>query len=164
MQEQFLAISDAILGEKTGAWWGTHHVESESKAMIGGSIVFCVQPGAADQPLHRDDMQWHQKLPAITPEQYERGRDVSITLFVAGRRLTKENGATRWCPGSHLEQSQTPPDESKAIYAEMDKGDALLMLSSCYHGGSANITEDEERLVFSAFSCKGYLRQVCLSD
>lgn len=33
------------------------------------------------------------------------------------------------------------------------------MLSSCYHGGSANTTKDEERLLFSCFMTRGWLRQ-----
>ena len=33
------------------------------------------------------------------------------------------------------------------------------MLSSCYHGGSANTTQDEERLIFSCFMTRGWLRQ-----
>ncbi|KAL2859237.1 hypothetical protein BJX68DRAFT_226028 [Aspergillus pseudodeflectus] len=36
------------------------------------------------------------------------------------------------------------------------------MFSSCFHGGSANQTESEERLVYSCFMTKGYLRQVSL--
>lgn len=50
--------------------------------------------------------------------------------------------------------------EDQAVYAELSPGDAFMMLSSCYHGGSANKTDDEERLVYSCFMTKGYLRQV----
>ncbi|KAF2848080.1 phytanoyl-CoA dioxygenase family protein, partial [Plenodomus tracheiphilus IPT5] len=159
MQPQFLALSDALLSVTSKIYWGDAANDITARAQIGGSIVFCVNPGAEAQPLHRDDIQWHQRSPKITAEEYESGRDASITLFVAGCKLTKENGATRFCPGSHLEQSQTAPNEANAVYAEMDKGDALVMLSSCYHGGSANTTVDQERLVYSAFSHKGYLRQ-----
>lgn len=41
----------------------------------------------------------------------------------------------------------------------MEKGDALILLSSCYHGGGANVTKDEYRLAFSTFAVRGYLRQ-----
>lgn len=33
------------------------------------------------------------------------------------------------------------------------------MLSGCFHGGSPNTTKDEERIVLSTFSTRGYLRQ-----
>jgi ectoine hydroxylase-related dioxygenase (phytanoyl-CoA dioxygenase family) len=42
----------------------------------------------------------------------------------------------------------------------MSPGDGVLMLSSVYHGGSANNTKDEERLVYGIFNTRGYLRQV----
>jgi ectoine hydroxylase-related dioxygenase (phytanoyl-CoA dioxygenase family) len=45
------------------------------------------------------------------------------------------------------------------IFAEMDKGDAFLMLASAYHGGGTNATADEYRLLFATFSVRGYLRQ-----
>jgi ectoine hydroxylase-related dioxygenase (phytanoyl-CoA dioxygenase family) len=161
MQPQFLALCDAMLSVTSKAWFGDVCNEITARAQIGGSIVFCVNPGAQAQPLHRDDMQHHRRSPKITADEYEPGRDAGISLFVAGCKLTKANGATRFCPGSHLEKSDTPPNEANAFYAEMDAGDALVMLSSCYHGGSANTTTNEERLVFSAIAHKGYLRQVC---
>lgn len=33
------------------------------------------------------------------------------------------------------------------------------MLSGCYHGAGTNATKDEERLVYSTFTTRGYLRQ-----
>lgn len=45
------------------------------------------------------------------------------------------------------------------VATEMEKGDAFIMLSSCYHGGGSNTTKDEYRLVFSTFAARGYLRQ-----
>ena len=41
----------------------------------------------------------------------------------------------------------------------MEKGDAFLMLASAFHGGGANKTKDEERLVFGTFVTRGFLRQ-----
>jgi ectoine hydroxylase-related dioxygenase (phytanoyl-CoA dioxygenase family) len=34
-----------------------------------------------------------------------------------------------------------------------------MMLSGCFHGGSANETKDEERVVLSTFMTRGWLRQ-----
>lgn len=45
------------------------------------------------------------------------------------------------------------------VFAEMEKGDALIMLSSLYHGGGNNTTTDEYRLMFATFAVRGYLRQ-----
>lgn len=52
-----------------------------------------------------------------------------------------------------------PPNEDECFYAELNKGDAFIMLASCYHGGSANTTTDEYRLLFGTFVTRGYLRQ-----
>lgn len=54
---------------------------------------------------------------------------------------------------------KTPPLEKDCVYTELEKGDALIMLSSLYHGGGHNTTEDEYRLMFAAFTVRGHLRQ-----
>ena len=88
---------------------------------------------------------------------------------MAGKKTTKRNGATRFIPGSHLwDYAAGPPDEAQTFYAELDPGDGFMLLSGCFHGGSANTTDQpnehgevkpEERLVYSTFMTRGYLRQ-----
>jgi ectoine hydroxylase-related dioxygenase (phytanoyl-CoA dioxygenase family) len=34
-----------------------------------------------------------------------------------------------------------------------------MMLSGCFHGGSANTTKHEDRIVFSTLNTRGWLRQ-----
>lgn len=34
-----------------------------------------------------------------------------------------------------------------------------MMLSGCFHGGSANSTKDEDRVLLSTFNTRGWLRQ-----
>jgi ectoine hydroxylase-related dioxygenase (phytanoyl-CoA dioxygenase family) len=41
----------------------------------------------------------------------------------------------------------------------MEKGDALVLFSSLYHGGGHNTTTDEHRLVFTTCAIRGYFRQ-----
>lgn len=53
----------------------------------------------------------------------------------------------------------TPPSVDECIFAEMNKGDAFIMLASAYHGGGTNATNDEKRMLFSTFVVRGYLRQ-----
>jgi ectoine hydroxylase-related dioxygenase (phytanoyl-CoA dioxygenase family) len=87
----------------------------------------------------------------------------------------------QFIPGSHLWGEDRPPSEENVVYAEvrlpfsifppppllsfllflpqLEKGDAFMMLGSCFHGGSANKTEDQERLIFSLFYLRGFLRQ-----
>ncbi|KAF2491703.1 phytanoyl-CoA dioxygenase family protein [Lophium mytilinum] len=153
-------VAAAFLTTKSKAWIGKERTESTSHPQLNNTLVFSIGPGAKDQDLHRDDMIHHKQLPAITPEQYTFDRDMAIGLFVAGKKTTRENGATRFAPRSHLQATETPPpEESECVYAELDPGDGFFMLASCYHGGSANKTENEERLLYGCFMTRGWLRQ-----
>lgn len=44
-------------------------------------------------------------------------------------------------------------------YAELEPGDAFVMLSGVYHAAGANRTKDQERLILSAATTRGWLRQ-----
>lgn len=158
--ELYQAVCDALLTSTYQSYYGKTLQDSVSKPQVNNTIIFSIRPGAKNQELHRDDMIHHNRLEAITAKEYKVGRDTGIGYFVAGKKTTKENGATRFIPGSHLWETMTEPSEEQAVYAELNPGDGFIMLSSCYHGGSANTTQDEERLVYSCFMTKGYLRQV----
>ncbi|EXJ95341.1 hypothetical protein A1O1_00461 [Capronia coronata CBS 617.96] len=155
----YLEVCDKMLSSEIESWTGDVYEKSISPPQVNATIAFSIGPGARAQGLHRDSIAHHNRHPAITAAEYKMGRDSAIDIFVAGKKATKANGTTRFIPGSHLEHYLEKPDESRAIYAEMDPGDAFIMLASCYHGGSANTTENEERLMLAGFMTKGYLRQ-----
>lgn len=101
-------------------------------------------------------------MPAdATPTVWTAGHDDSLGVFVLGIKMTIENGATRPILGSHLWSDDIEPDSSSLAiaYAEIDVGEAAFMLASTYHGGSANNTTDQNRLLYAMFMCKGTLRQ-----
>lgn len=157
-------VCDELLSSTHESWLGQKVETSISRPQLNNTIVFSIAPGAKRQELHRDDMNWHNELPGLdSHEDYKIGRDIDIGFFVAGKRTTKANGATRFIPRSHLWAKTQAPNEDLAYYAELDAGDGFIMLASAYHGGSANTTEDEERLILSCFMTKGTLRQVCSS-
>ena len=55
---------------------------------------------------------------------------------------------------------ETSPQISPLIFQpELNPGDALMMFSGGYRGASANTTKDEEKLVYSTFTTRGFLRQ-----
>jgi ectoine hydroxylase-related dioxygenase (phytanoyl-CoA dioxygenase family) len=66
--------------------------------------------------------------------------------------------STDWLDRGNYER-KSPPNEALAVQAELDKGDAFFMFASCFHGGSANTTIDQQRLVYSTFVTRGWLRQ-----
>ncbi|KAK5121560.1 hypothetical protein LTR85_004732 [Meristemomyces frigidus] len=152
-------VCDALLTcvhEKN--WVGDKKERSVSLPQLMNTIIFSIGPGARAQVLHRDDSNHHQALSAVA--EHELGRDTGIGLFVAAKKTTKQNGATRFIPGSHLwDYDEGPAQESQTFFAELEPGDAFMMLSGCFHGGSANQTAHEERLVYSTFMTRGYLRQ-----
>lgn len=158
--EPYQTVCKKLLSSTSKNYLGQELQVSTSQPQLNNTIVFAIGPGAAPQPLHRDDMIHHRVLEQMNSEDYVIGQDTGIGFFVGGRKTTKANGATRFIPGSHLWDHDTPPSEDLTVYAELDAGDAFFMLSSCYHGGSANSTEDQIRLVYSCFMTKGYLRQV----
>lgn len=121
-----------------------------------------IGPGGKAQPLHRDDYINHNIHEPIDKwdDERDKNRETSVGLFVAGCKVTKENGGTQFIPGSHLwGTNQGPPKVEDCIFAEMEKGDAFIMLASAYHGGGNNVTKDEYRLMFATFSIRGFLRQ-----
>jgi ectoine hydroxylase-related dioxygenase (phytanoyl-CoA dioxygenase family) len=107
---------------------------------------------------HRDDPIHHTYWSAA--KEHHLGRDNGIGFFLAGKKSTQQNASTRFAPGSHLwDYALPPPSDDYTFYAKLDPGDGFMVLSGCYHGGSANATENEERLLYSTFTTRGYLRQ-----
>ncbi|PMD33806.1 phytanoyl-CoA dioxygenase family protein [Hyaloscypha variabilis F] len=155
----WLGVCDSLLSStNVHNWTGEKNETSTSLPQLNNTIVFSIAPGARNQALHRDDAIHHRDYPAVSEHVF--GRDAGIGLFVAGKKATRANGATRFIPGSHLwNYAEGPPKEEQTFYAEMNPGDAFMVLSACFHGGSANTTVDEERLVYSTFFTRGWMRQ-----
>ncbi|TQN67719.1 Dioxygenase swnH1 [Colletotrichum shisoi] len=94
-------------------------------------------------------------------DERDKNRESAVGLFVAGSKVTKENRGTQFIPRSRLwgTNRDVPPRVEDCIYAEVEKGDAFIMLASAYHAGGHNTTKDKKRLVFATFVTRGYLRQ-----
>ncbi|KAJ5801835.1 phytanoyl-CoA dioxygenase family protein, partial [Penicillium pulvis] len=154
----YSAVCDRLLSSSHTCWYGNEKHTFESLPQVNTAAAFLTSPGNTLQNLHRDDMGHHNRLSAITSAEYKVGRDTVVGIFVAGSQTTKENGATRFIPGSHLWDTMHPPDDSLSVYVELQPGDVFLMLGSCYHGASVNASQ-EQRLVYSSFMTKSVLRQ-----
>ncbi|KAF4331983.1 hypothetical protein FBEOM_14227 [Fusarium beomiforme] len=162
MNPVYQQVVDHFLTTRSWFWWGDERKESVSKPYVHSCAAMRIGPGGKAQPLHRDDYISHNIHTDIDKWDDERdaNRESAVGLFVAGTKVTKENGGTQFIQGSHLWGSERgPPRVEDCIFAEMDKGDAFIMLASAYHGGGTNSTKDERRLVFATFSIRGYLRQ-----
>jgi ectoine hydroxylase-related dioxygenase (phytanoyl-CoA dioxygenase family) len=157
----FTAVSESILTTNLTSWLGEEKQTYSAGPQVNATTVLSIGPGAKAQGLHRDDIVHYNKNPALdNAEQWTPERETAVGIFVAGTKATKGNGATRFVPQSHLDDStEGPGDEKKAVYAELEVGDAFIMLASCFHGGSANTTSDETRILFGSFLTRGHLRQ-----
>ncbi|CAH0055999.1 unnamed protein product [Clonostachys solani] len=163
MNSIFQEVCDHFLTTRSWYWWGTEKKESVSKPYVHSCTAMRIGPGGKAQPLHRDDYishNYHHEIDSWDDER-DKNRETALGLFVAGSKITKENGGTQFIPRSHLwgTDRTNPPDVNDCIFAEMEKGDGFLMLASAYHGGGNNVTANDQRLLFATFAVRGYLRQ-----
>ncbi|KAL4996708.1 hypothetical protein BDV10DRAFT_171723 [Aspergillus recurvatus] len=159
MNPLFQQLCDHFLTTRTWNWWGEERSESVSKPYITSTTALRVGPGAKPQPLHRDDYVNHNYITETADFDYR--QQIAINMFIAGCKVTKENGGTQFIPRSHLwgTDRPNPPRTADCVYASMSKGDALIFFSSLYHGAGHNTTTDEHRIMFSTCAIRGYFRQ-----
>nr|KIR83266.1 phytanoyl-CoA dioxygenase [Cryptococcus tetragattii IND107] len=126
--------------------------------MLASTAALRLVPGAQKQPLHRDQIAYQVRPdptnPLFTP---------MVGCLIAGSKCTKKNGATAVIPGSHLWGPDRAPKVEECTHAEMEAGDALFTLGSCYHGAGENQCEktdpDALRTLFAVFGQRDYFRQ-----
>ncbi|ODV83549.1 hypothetical protein CANARDRAFT_9369 [[Candida] arabinofermentans NRRL YB-2248] len=153
-----IAVSNKFLGKENVFRMGVDEVVGGySAAQHNSCITFSISPGSSNQILHKDDITHHNIKKH--QDEYTFGTETALGTVLALKKTTKENGATRFIPGSHLWDHYREPHDEDVVYAELEKGDCFFMLASCYHGGSANVTKDEERIVCILFMTQGTLRQ-----
>ena len=157
------AVCDQFLISEAYTWYGNPNEVSISPPQLNNTIAFSVRPeDSFDQRLHRhDDIHYaNRQRVEVYPN-----RPTLVNLELVSSSLQRGPQKRTVPPASFrgaiwsLEATEQPPDEAFAHYAELEPGDGFIMLSSRYHGGSANTTADEGRLLFSCFMTRGYLRQ-----
>jgi ectoine hydroxylase-related dioxygenase (phytanoyl-CoA dioxygenase family) len=107
-----------------------------------------IHPGEKNQILHRDSSMY-----PVT-----KTCDFMVNSIIALTPFTRNNGATRIVPGSHLWADSRLPEPQEIISAEMNPGDMIFYNSSLLHGGGANTTESHRTGVAISYSL-GWLRQ-----
>lgn len=75
-------------------WYDDKPLTTESEPLLDNAIAFDIPPGTNQQGLHRDDKNHHWRR-GRRAEQYEKGREGLVGLFVRGCDTHKGNGATR---------------------------------------------------------------------
>ncbi|KAH6972865.1 hypothetical protein BKA56DRAFT_676670 [Ilyonectria sp. MPI-CAGE-AT-0026] len=143
----------ALLREESYPFRDGKRYKCVSNPVLAVSEAFSRGRSAA-QPLHRDDMAQH--FDHIEGS----GASSLLGLLVAGTKCTFENGATQVIVGSHLwpEGATTgPANRALCSTCEMEKGDAVFIIGSIWHGAGANIT-DGRRDIFSCHMVRGSYR------
>ena len=104
------------------------------EALLNGSSVFLLESGGRDQTIHADGTIYEPMLPRVP------GGPQHLMIFMwAVTDFTKENGATRVVPYSHLwPAGRTPTPDDPVEYLEMPKGSVGVWLGSTHHAASAN--------------------------
>ena len=124
--------------------------------LLNTAQLIQIGPGETDQSLHCDDHAFmhhpkHAAEPGTQPQ-------IEVEAMYALSDFTRENGATRIVPGSHLWPADRVPDAHEIVSAEMPAGSAVYYLGATMHGGGANSTNDTPRRgLFTGFIV-GWLR------
>lgn len=96
-----------------------------------------IGPGEPEQVIHRDqDLFWVKHWPA-----WRQGYEVLVNALFCIDDFTRENGATRFVPGSCGWDLERWPQDHEIVQAEAKAGAAILWVGSMMHGGGANRTE-----------------------
>jgi ectoine hydroxylase-related dioxygenase (phytanoyl-CoA dioxygenase family) len=112
--------------------------------------VIRIRPGQGAQVLHRDRLAWGGFL--------QRAIEPQLNTIWAVTDFTRENGATRVAPGSHLWEDGRGAHENEITYAEMKAGSVIIYTGSVIHSGGANVS-DGDRIGINITYALGWLRQ-----
>lgn len=112
--------------------------------------VIRIRPGQKAQVLHRDRLAWGGFV--------QRSIEPQLNTIWAVTDFTKENGATRVVPGSHLWEDGRGAHDDEIAYAEMKAGSVILYTGSVIHSGGANVS-DGDRIGINITYSLGWLRQ-----
>ena len=111
--------------------------------------VMHLAPGETEQSMHRDSGLYPIQNPAPP---------LTLATMWAVTDFTRENGATRIVPGSHLWSDDRKPLGLEVVQAEMPAGSVLIYTGGLIHGGGANQSNGIRCGVALHYSL-GWLRQ-----
>lgn len=144
-----------ILEDRYPAVFEQHTEELVIDPLLSIALGFYVSQGSPRQALHRDDMIFSSKhRPDMRINEVD-----GFSCFLAGTRITRENGGTMLIPGSHKWEHDRRGRPDEVSFLEMERGDACIFLSTLAHGAGYNTVPGEVRKIWNLVFCRGTLRQ-----
>ncbi|PYH77014.1 PhyH-domain-containing protein [Aspergillus uvarum CBS 121591] len=152
----FRETAKALLKEESNVYRDGKRYHTVSYPVLAVSEAFNRGSPSTAQQLHRDDMAQHF-------EHLEGSGESSLLgLLIAGVDTNFDNGATQVIVGSHKWPEASirgPADRSLCSTCEMQKGDAVFIIGSIWHGAGENRTNPpERRIIYSCHMTRGSLR------
>ncbi|KAG0672147.1 hypothetical protein C6P40_003959 [Pichia californica] len=148
--------SEYFLNRTTTNYYDENKTIYTTYPLLSMSMTMAIGPGGKAQRIHRDDKNHHAKH--IKSNEYIMGNDILVGLMIPTCKTTIENAATQIIPGSHLWGDERPPFRDELIHAELEKGEAIILLGSLYHCGATNYSKTI-RPMHIMFQCPGIYRQ-----
>jgi len=116
---------------------------------LGSATAIEILPGESDQFLHTDDGIYPMRVPGV---------QLQVSAMWSLVDFTRENGATRIVPRSHVAFEPAGSGGSEeAIQAPMSKGSVLFYMGNTLHGGGANRSDAPRAGLVNTYSL-GWLR------
>ncbi|OJI99578.1 hypothetical protein ASPVEDRAFT_81185 [Aspergillus versicolor CBS 583.65] len=149
-------VAKALLKEESNVYRDGKRYNTVSYPVLAVSEAFNRGSPSTAQQLHRDDMAQH------FDHLEGSGESSLLGLLVAGVDTNFENGATQVIVGSHKWPEAAvrgPADRSLCSTCEMNKGDAVFIIGSIWHGAGENKTNPpERRIIYSCHMTRGSMR------
>nr|AQV04235.1 SwnH2 [Slafractonia leguminicola] len=142
-----------ILEERYPAVFEHHTEELVVEPLLSICMAFHISHGSPRQALHRDDMIFSSKhRPNMKINEVD-----GFSCFLAGTKVTRENGGTMIILGSHKWEHDRPGRPDEVSFLEMERGSAFIFLSNLAHGAGYNTTGEVRKIINLVF-CRGTLR------
>ncbi|KAG8158574.1 hypothetical protein KVR01_011696 [Diaporthe batatas] len=111
------------------------------KMLLSNFSANIARPGSESMALHSDQS-------IVLPEPWHHINTVNVIWCLT--RMTKENGATLYIPGSN----------KWTQYSDAEAGDIVVLDGRLWHTSGSNVTEDEDRAILFAYYASPYMRQL----
>jgi len=124
------------------------------KFLVSNFSANIARPGSHSMALHSDQS-------IVLPEPWLDVWAVNVVWCLT--RVTKENGATLYIPGSNkwTRWEDVPANAPELLVPfEADAGDIIVLDGRLWHTSGSNITKDEDRALLFAYYSAPYMRQL----